>query len=469
MSQDLQGFLKRLQDERPGQLLEVDQAVAPEFEATAVVMEAERLPDCPAVLFRDVGSEFPVAANVLAHRPRLAWAFDTSEERLVHEFKERIQRPVPPRVFEDAPYRENSVLHRDVDLRRLPVLTHFEQDGGPYVTAGLLVARDPLSGMSTAGFHRMQLKGPRRLGVSLHSRRRMFEYFRRAEEKGEPLEAAVCIGVHPLVSLGALTLPPAGVEKFALQGGLLGEPLELAPCVTVGVNVPRWSEIVIEGRLLNGVREKEGPFGEFTGYASSRSTENVFEATALNYRDGALYQDINGGDSMEHCRCLSLPREVEFTNVLEKTIPNLKAVHVPVRSGIGSFHCYVSLRKTAEGQGKQAVFSVMGADHYVKLVVVVDDDIDVFDEEAVLWAIATRMQANRDVFIVDAAMGTLLDPSATDAITAKMGIDATRPLDGFASSLSIEPGAVERARRLVRKLAAPGDGGPRPVGRGSAG
>ena len=453
MSHDLQSFLKRLKDDHPEQLLEVNEPVSREFEATALVMEAERLPSCPAVVFRNIaGSDFTMAANVLAHRPRLAWAFETSEERMVHEFKERIQRPIPPTVLKDAPWHENSLLHEAADLRQLPILTHFEQDGGPYVTAGLVVARDPQSGMSTVGFHRMQLKGPRKLGVSLHSRRRMFEYFRRAEEKGESLEAAICIGVHPLVSLGALTLPPAGVEKFALQGGLLGEPLELAPCATVDVNVPRWSEIVIEGRILNGVREKEGPFGEFTGYASNRSTENVFEATALHYRNGALYQDINGGDSKEHCRCLSMPREVEFTSVLEKTIPNLKAVHVPVRSGVGSFHCYVSLRKTAEGQGKQAIFSVMGADHYVKLVVVVDDDVDIFDEEQVLWAIATRMQANRDVFIVDSAMGTLLDPSATDAMTAKMGIDATKPMGEFASTLSIEPGAVERARQLMRKL-----------------
>ena len=453
MPQDLQTFLKRLKADHPEQLLEVNEPVSQEFEATALVMEAERLPSCPAVVFRNIaGSEFTMAANVLAHRPRLAWAFETSEERMVHEFKERIQRPIPPTVLKDAPWQENSLLHDAADLRQLPILTHFEQDGGPYVTAGLVVARDPQSGMSTVGFHRMQLKGPRKLGVSLHSRRRMFEYFRRAEEKGESLEAAICIGVHPLVSLGALTLPPAGIEKFALQGGLLGEPLELAPCATVDVNVPRWSEIVIEGRILYGVREKEGPFGEFTGYASNRSTENVFEATALHYRNGAVYQDINGGDSMEHCRCLSMPREVEFTNVLEKTIPNLKAVHVPVRSGVGSFHCYVSLRKTAEGQGKQAIFSVMGADHYVKLVVVVDDDVDIFDEEQVLWAIATRMQANRDVFIVDSAMGTLLDPSATDGLTAKMGIDATKPMGEFASTLSIEPGAVERARQLMRKL-----------------
>ena len=453
MSQDLHSFIERIRQECPDQLLEVSETVDPSFEATAFVMEAEKLPSCPAVLFNDVaGSKFPMIGNLLAHRPRLAMAFDTSSDLLVDEFKERVKRPIPPRLCKDAPFQDNTLLNDKVDLHQLPILTHFEQDGGPYITAGLVVARDPQSGMSTLGFHRMQLKGPRKLGISLHSRRRMFEYFRRAEEKGAPLEVALCIGVHPLMALGALTLPPAGVEKAALQGGLFGEAVELAQCETVDVQVPRWSEIVIEGRILNGVREKEGPFGEFTGYASSRSTENVFEATALHHRNDAWYQDINGGNSMEHCRCLSLPREVEFTNVLGKTIPNLKAVHVPVRSGIGSFHCYVSMHKTAEGQGKQAIFSVLGADHYVKLVVVVDDDIDIFDEEQVLWAMATRMQADRDVFIVPDAMGTLLDTSATDAITAKMGIDATKSLTGFASTLSIEAGAVARARALLGEV-----------------
>ena len=220
------------------------------------------------------------------------------------------------------------------------------------------------------------------------------------------------------------------------------------------MNVPRWSEIVIEGRILAGVREKEGPFGEFTGYASSRSTENVFEATALHYRNGAVYQDINGGDSMEHCRCLSMPREVEFTNVLGKTIPNLKAVHVPVRSGIGSFHCYVSMRKTAEGQGKQAIFSVLGADHYVKLVVVVDDDVDIFDEEQVLWAIATRMQADRGRLHRRRGHGHLAGPVRHRRHHRQDG--HRRHPSPWATSPRRCPSsraAVERARSLMKKLA----------------
>ena len=132
MPQDLQSFLKRLKDECPEQFLDVKEPVSREFEATALVMEAERLPSCPAVMFHDVsGSEFPMAANVLAHRPRLAWAFGASEERLVHEFKERIQQPVPPKVFKDAPFQENSLLNESVDLGQLPILTHFEQTAAP--------------------------------------------------------------------------------------------------------------------------------------------------------------------------------------------------------------------------------------------------------------------------------------------------------------------------------------------------
>lgn len=451
MRQDLRSFLALVEKTEPDQLLRIKEEISPVFEATALALEAEKLPSCPVVYLERVkGSDFPVAVNVLAHRPRVALALGAATDRLVEEVRARLRASIPPVACKDAPFEENVMIGEAVDLNRLPMLTHFEQDGGPYLTAGLVVARDPHSKIRTIGYHRMQLKGPRRMGISLHSRRRMYEYFRRAEEKNLPLEVAVCVGVHPLLSLGALMIPPGDLDKFDLLGSLLEEPLELARCRTVDLEVPRWAEIVIEGRILNGVREKEGPFGEFTGYASTRSTENVFEATALLYRNGAIYQDINSGNSMEHCRCLSLPREVEFTQVLSKTIPNLKAVHVPVRSGSGSFHCYVSLRKTAEGQPKQAIFGVLGADHYVKLVVVVDDDIDVFDEEQVLWALATRMQADRDIIVVSGSMGTLLDPSARDAITAKMGIDATRPLGEFPSALTLSREALERARALIK-------------------
>jgi 2,5-furandicarboxylate decarboxylase 1 len=213
--------------------------------------------------------------------------------------------------------------------------------------------------------------------------------------------------------------------------------------------VPRWAEIIIEGHILHEEREKEGPFGEFTGYASTRGTENVLIPTAIQYRDGAIYQSHNAGLSLEHCMFLALPREVMVTQVLRRTIPNLKAVRVPIRSGCGSFHVYVSIRKTAEGQAKQAIMSVLGADHYFKHVIVVDDDVDVFDDEEVLWAVATRMQADRDLVVASGGMGTLLDPSSPDGSSAKLGIDATRPLGPFADRLSLPERAVARARALI--------------------
>ncbi len=208
---------------------------------------------------------------------------------------------------------------------------------------------------------------------------------------------------------------------------------------------------MIEGRVLNGVREPEGPFGEFTGYASSRGTENLFEVTALLHRDGAIYQDINPGMSLEHCFFLSFPREVLITELLRRTLPNLRAVRVPIFSGCGSFHCYISMKKTIEGQPRQAIMTALSADHYIKHVVVVDDDVDVFDEQEVLWAVATRVQADRDVLIVPHSMCTLLDPSAENAITAKMGIDATRPLGDFPPRLTLPPDSLERARRLLAR------------------
>ncbi len=454
-SQELRAFLAALERDCPEQVLRIREPVDPVYEATAVVMEAERLPSCPVVHFEQVGtSAFPVVVNVLATRGRLARGLGVDEAELATAFGERITRLIEPRLCPDAPFEANVLLGDAVDVGILPALTHFEQDGGPYITGGHVVARDPYTGVETIGYHRIMVKGPRRLGISLHSRRRLFEYFRRAEEQQRPLEVAVVLGVPPAVSLGSIAFPPPDVGKFAIIGGLLGEPLELARCRTVDLAVPRWAEIVIEGHILPGVREKEGPFGEFTGYASTRGTENVLVPTAIQYRDAAIYQSHNAGLSLEHCMFLAFPREVMLTQLLRRTIPNLKAVRVPIRSGCGSFHVYVSIRKTAEGQAKQAIMTVLGADHYFKHVIVVDDDIDIFNDEEVLWAVATRVQADKDLVIASGGMGTLLDPSSPDGTSAKLGIDATRPLGPFAARLTLPEAAIARARALLGLAAA---------------
>jgi 2,5-furandicarboxylate decarboxylase 1 len=303
------------------------------------------------------------------------------------------------------------------------------------------------------GFHRYQFKDSRRLGVSLHSKRRMFDFHRRAEEAGQGLPVALCIGLHPAFALGALSYPSADVSKLAVVGGLLGEPVELIPCLTIDVSVPASADIVIEGEILAGVREDEGPFGEFTGYFSDRSTQNVFEVSAIAIRDGAWYQSIAGGRAADHVSSLGLAREAAIINNLRRVIPNVVNVSVP-NSGCSSFLAFVSIKQTRAGEAKHAIAATLGTDHYLKGVVIVDDDVDVTDERDVFWAIATRCRFDSDVQTIAESLGTVLDPSATDAgLTSKIGIDATRPYGRpFANRLSIAPDNERAARALVDRL-----------------
>jgi UbiD family decarboxylase len=341
----------------------------------------------------------------------------------------------------------------DLDLRRLPIPTYFPGDAGRYLTAGMLVARDPETGVETEGYHRFQLKGADRMGVSLHSRRRMFEYQRRAEARDEPLPCAIALGLHPLVSMGSLAYPPADVGKFEVVGGLFGEPLDVAPCATIDLAVPAAAEIVIEGEILPRVREPEGPFGEFTGYFSRRSTEHVFQAKAICMRQSPWFQSIGSGRAGDHITTLGLVREAEIWNALQRVIPNVTGVHVPL-SGTSSFSAYVSIRQSRPGEAKHVIPIVLGVDHYLKLVIVVDDDIDVFDESDVMWAVATRMQADRDLVTIGGSLGAMLDPSADErGITAKLGIDATRPFgQPFGEKLVMDPAKMAWARALVDRL-----------------
>jgi UbiD family decarboxylase len=454
VAQDLRSFVAAYERAFPGEVVRVAEPVGIDHDIMAVVLEYERRRRWPVLLFEQVrGHDIPVVANVVASRRALAFALGVAERDLAREYARRLKERVKPVVVPDPPFRERVITGEALDLGALPIPTYFPGDAGRYLTAGLLVARDPETGVETEGYHRFQLTGRHRLGVSLHSRRRMFEYQRRAEARGQPLPCAIALGVHPLVSMGSLAYPPPDVGKFEVVGGLFGEPFEVAPCATLDLHVPAWAEIVIEGEILPGVREPEGPFGEFTGYFSRRSTEHVFVARALCRRERPWFQSIGSGRAGDHITTLGLIREAEITNALGRAIPNVAAVHVPL-SGTSSFIAYVAIKQSRPGEAKHVIPIVLGVDHYLKLVVVVDDDIDVFDESEVLWAIATRMQADRDLVVISGSLGALLDPSADErGVTAKLGIDATRPFgQPFAEKLVMPPEKMAWARALVDRL-----------------
>ena len=452
--QDLRGFVDAYARACPGEVVRVTEPVATDHDVMAIVLEYERRRRYPVLLFEQVrGHDIPIVCNVLASRRGLAFALGVPESALALEYARRLKETVKPVARAEAPFHRRVLTGGDVDLGRLPIPTYFPGDAGRYLTAGMLVARDPETGVETEGYHRFQVKGRDRMGVSLHSRRRMFEYQRRAEARNRPLPCAVALGLHPLVSMGSLAYPPPDVGKFEVVGGLFGEPLEVAACATIDLHVPAAAEIVIEGEILPGVREPEGPFGEFTGYFSRRSTQHVFVAKAIAMRERPWFQSIGSGRAGDHITTLGLVREAEILNAVSRVIPNVTAVHVPL-SGTSSFTAYVAIKQSRPGEAKHVIPIVLGVDHYLKLVVVVDDDIDVFDESDVLWAVATRMQADRDLVVIPGSLGAMLDPSADErGVTAKLGIDATRPFgEPFADKLIMDPARMAWARGLVERL-----------------
>ncbi len=452
MSQDLRDFLK-LEDEK-GNVVHVPETVKRDYEISTLMMELDKEHRYPIVIFDKVeNSEFPVVTNILGCRQYFADGMGVQVGEESETFAKRITERIEDiKIVENAPFYANTITGDDIDLYKLPITTHFPIDAGPYVTSGLCVAEDPESGAETLGFQRMQLKGKNLLGISLHSRQRLWEYFRRSEERGENLKGAVVIGVHPNIALGSMALIPYDQGKYGAIAGLFGEPLEVARCINSELLVPAYSEIVLEGEILAGEREKEGPFAEFTNYACHRSTENLFRVTAVHYRDNAIYHDLTPGMSSEHITVVAIQREGDVLRALRQNLPNIKAVHAP-KSACGLFHCYISMKKIAEGQPQQAIYTAFAVDHNIKLVIVVDEDVDVFNEEEVLWALATRLQADKGVSILPQhlGMGVTLDPS-TDELSrsSKMGIDATKPLSGFAEKVEMNEDVIASVKRLLK-------------------
>jgi 2,5-furandicarboxylate decarboxylase 1 len=452
-NQSLRGFIEQTEKTDPANVLRIREPVSQQLEMTATVFELDRLNRSPVVIFEKVtGFDMPVVTNVAGNRDLLARCLDSTVANLPTAFRERCQRYIPPEIV-PRPAWDEVVLEGDqVDLTRLPIPFQFTVDAAPYITAGQITARDPETGVDTTGFHRLMLKGKNRLGVSLHSRRRMYEYHRRAEARGHSLPAAIVIGTHPLHYMGSMVYAyPPHVRKFDIIGGLFGEPYRLARCGVENLEVPAAAEIVIEGEILAGVHEPEGPFGEFTGYASFRSTQNVFVAKRIRMRRDAWFHSVVSGMSRDHILISCITREGEILNALKRNLPNVRAVHVPHKT-CGAFLAIVSMKKVAEGEPRMAMLTALGTELYTKQVIVVDEDVDIYDLEDVMWAVATRVKAERDVLMVPGVKAAIIDPTS-DPVTftvTKMGIDATAPInEEFAQRLIISPEQRSRARDIL--------------------
>ena len=452
--QSLRGFLSFIEQDHPRHFLRIKEPVSTRLDIASIVFELERLGQSPVVFFESIeGHSIPIVTNVAGSRAVLAAALNVDAAALPMAFRERCQSYIPVELVDKAPWQDVVIEGDDLDLTKLPIPFHFSVDAAPYITAGQIAARDPETGIDTTGFHRLMLDGKNRLGVSLHSRRRMYEYHRRAEARGENLPAAITIGIHPLHYMGSMVYAyPPHVRKFEIIGGLFGEPYRVARCGTADLEVPAGAEMIIEGEILADERAPEGPFGEFTGYASYRSTQNIFVAKRIQMRRDPIFHSIVSGMSSDHILISCITREGEILNALRRNLPNVTAVHVPHKT-CGAFMAFIAMKKTAQGEPQQAIMAALGTEFYTKYVIVVDEDVDVFDMEDVMWAVATRVRAEQDIIFIPGAKGAILDPTSDpeNFTLTKMGIDATKPHGrDFAERLSISPEQRERSLRILK-------------------
>ena len=386
---------------------------------------ANRLDGRQASFFPHPGNHaVPVVSGLTSDRGWMAEAMGVPPGRLLARFREAAANPLPWREVGEAPAQE--VVHEKADLERiLPIPTHNEHDSGPYISAGLLISRNPRNGRQNVAIHRLQVNAPDRLGVLILPRHTM-AYLNFAEEDGKDLEVAIVVGIDPLSLLASQAIAPLDADELEIAGALHGAPMPVVKCRTNEVRVPAASEIVIEGRVLREAREEEGPFGEFPQYYGERAKRHVIQVDCITTRRSPIFHTIVGG-GLEHLLLGGIPREATLLAHLQRSFPGVTDVHLS-RGGVMRYHLVVQMRKRSEGEAKNVILGAFGGHYDLKQVVVVDEDVDIHNPHEVEWAIATRFQADRDLVVVGHAQGSRLDPSTDDGVGAKMGLDATRPL-----------------------------------------
>jgi UbiD family decarboxylases len=423
LADDLREFLARL--EQNGLLRHVKRRVSSEYEIAAVLKKTKG--EIPLCFDRVDDYECPLVAGLGGTREMIGASLGVRPDAIVERFAQAIVNPMPVKRIEFGPVQETIVpAPFDID-RYFPVLKYNALDSGRFLVSGVMIAKDISGKRLYSSIRRMQYLGKNRccLLVTSSEMQRQIQYY---EEHRQPMELAVMFGVSPAVVLGSqISTHYYHADKLDVTGALIGRPLEVVRCKTVDIDVLAGAETVLEGRLLPWVRETEGPFGELGGYYGKVSQQPVVEFTAMTCRNKPIAQTILAS-SCEEKLPEALSREVALISGIRQTVPGVRAVHITM-PGVGRFHAVIQLEKTSEGDGKQALLAAFSADKDLKHVVAVDTDVDLFNPEDVEWAIATRVQADLDVFIVPGAMGSGLEPSHNlRGVTAKMGIDATGPI-----------------------------------------
>jgi UbiD family decarboxylase len=435
--------------ENKKEVLHVKDLVSPVFEIPYLMKTFDH--QGPVLLFEKVKrGNAQVVTNICGTRKRICDSLSIGLDGLYRRILWAWRSPRKPKISREGVVKE--VSEKKVDLTQIPVLTHFERDAGPYITSGVVHARSIDSRVENLSVHRLQILDKNHLAIRLVPRH-LFKLWSDAKKANKDLEVSISIGVHPAVLLAASSPVPFGVSEYDVANALLKGKLRLVDCQKVDTRAPADAELVLEGKISATKEVSEGPFVDITGTYDVIRKQPIVEVLSVMHRRDYLYEGLLPSGA-EHRLLMGLPHEVLIWEGVSKVVPAVHAVNLSA-GGNGWFHAVIAVEKQLDGDGKNALLAAFAAHPSLKHAVVVDPDINVFDESEVEWAIATRFQAAEDLVLIENVRGSTLDASADQetGLTSKMGLDATKPFTKPKEKFErARIPVLKRAERITSKL-----------------
>ncbi|MDP2267658.1 MAG: UbiD family decarboxylase [Deltaproteobacteria bacterium] len=420
--------------EKSGELITLNKPVDPNTEMGALLYKSRD----KSLYFKEV-TGFPgwrALGQAPANVRHAALAFDTTPENVVREFASRIKNLRKPKLVDSGPVQEVIFEREDVDMTKLPAHIAGTRDGGRFITSGLVIVKDPDTGIQNMSFHRMQIKGPQKLGI-LMVPRHLYLIYQKNEARNQPTPISVIIGHHPMYYFAAAYTGPADLDELQMAGALLQENVEVIRCKN-GLLAPAHAEICYEGEILPHEREEEGPFSEFQDYyVAGTGTNPVIRVDRLTMRKDAIYKEIQNGSEVEGCVYHKVPMSAAIYERLKTVGGYTDLVNVMVLPGI--FGVVAQLKQRFKGEAKNVLLSALSSQYlHQKIAIAIDEDVDIFNPAEILWAISTRVNPQNDIFVVEDTRIHPMDPTGIELVKpgsplgwsrigSKMGIDATKP------------------------------------------
>ncbi len=422
---DIQGYITFLEEHN--HLVRVKSSVDPKFVLAGI---AKKFEGGKAVLFEKVkGHRHPVLVGLYWNRDMMSQFFECSSQELPFLLSDEIRawrkNPIEPVIVKRG--LANEVIEKEVDLNSLPIPHHAVGDGGAYLTSSVVIAKDPDTGVRNLSIHRMMRSGKKRFTMLLEELGHVMDYYKRAAAKGKPLEITVNNGVDAAVNMAAASpasAAPMEMDELGIASQIRGEPVQLIESQTIDVEGIANAQYVIEGRIHPSKRAPEGPYAEVTGYYASREDRWVFEPTKITRRRKPIFHTLLSGQEVYNA--FAVIAEAGIFEKVNSLVPEVTAVHLS--NGSIPYHLVVQIDKKVEGIQSNAIMASFISLAFLKMVTLVDTDVDIFNMADVEWAVATRCRMEKDLHLFHDGIGHRLNPSVDNDKWTRIGIDATVPL-----------------------------------------